>query len=121
MSLFNLSEGDAETIIAALNVIRNDMIDEGGNHPIDQEERAAIDQALAAMRQPQQSEWERVPDGTYKTKHGDGLISYGKGQISVSQVKKHMNIFVDALPDGWELRRPVQRSQEDANGDSNPD
>lgn len=53
-----------------------------------------------------QGEWEPVPDGTYKTKHGDGLISFGGGQLSVSQIKARMNIFVGTLPDGWVLARP---------------
>lgn len=54
-------------------------------------------------------EWERVPDGTYVTKHGDGIISYGNDQLSISQRKKRMTIFVGTLPEGWELRRRVKK------------
>lgn len=75
----------------------------------------------SAFAEEETSPTERVPDGTYKTYHGDGLISYGKNgatgqyQLSVSQIKKSMTIFVGTLPDGWELRRPVAIEQENHN------
>lgn len=70
-----------------------------------------ITHAFAAL----ETAWERVPDGTYVTKHGDGIISYGGDQLSVSKRQKRMTIFVGTLPDGWELRRRVKKEPTNAN------
>lgn len=53
---------------------------------------------------------EPVPSGTYRTKHGDGLISYTAvtGQLSISKLQGSMKIFVGTLPDGWVLMRPAE-------------
>lgn len=75
---------------------------------------AEIDAALDTLAAGQ--EWVPVPSGTYYTYHRDGFISYSpeSRQLSVSQIKKRMAIFVGTLPEGWELRRAKQETPTNA-------
>lgn len=99
-----MNEYQLFTAISALEQMRDDALD----NCADGEERNAIgfqcDDAIAALKGI--AALEPVPDGTYLTKHGDGIISYGNGQLSVSQRAKKMVVFVGTLPDGWVLVRP---------------
>lgn len=69
------------------------------------EEASVVSRAMVALDTLDATE--PVPPGTYLTRHGDGIISYSEGgQLSVSQRKVKMTVFVGTLPEGWELRRP---------------
>lgn len=49
--------------------------------------------------------WEDVPNGTYRNKGSMICVGNLPNQISVSQIKPRMNIWVGELPSTWRLQR----------------
>lgn len=65
-----------------------------------------IDAALTELRQ--QPAMELVPNGTYRNEGSMIGVGSRDGQLSISQIKPRMNIWVGQLPPGWHLWRPRQ-------------